>query len=218
MSKFAREQKNINGNKLYTIVPHIPGGFITPDDIIKIGEVSKKYNASLKINSNQKISIINLKEDDIEKVWEELNMEASVKNKSSVINVEICSANFCKMSKHPVIGIGMKISKNFHGMELPAKIRIGVSGCRHSCIGSYSKDVGIAVDKDSGFFITVGGTSGINPRHPDILVENIDEKETYIILERLLNYYKENGMEKEKLSKFIDRITIEKLKQDIVNN
>lgn len=217
MSKFAREQKNINGIKRYTIVPHIPGGFITPDNIIKIGEVAKKYNASLKLNSNQKISILNLKEEDIEKVWEELGMDASVKDKSSVINVEICSANFCKMSKYPVIGIGMKISNNFHGMHLPAKTRIGVSGCRHSCISSYSKDIGITVDKEGKIFITIGGTSGLEPRYPDILAQHLDDKEAYIILERLLNYYKENGLEREKIGKFIDRISIEKIKEDILN-
>ncbi len=131
-------KKNIDGKERYSITPQIPGGYITPENLIKIGEVAKKYNASLKVTSAQKICIGNLKEEkDIDTIWEELNMGPAIKNICSVINVEVCSANFCKRSKYPIIGIGMKLTRKFHGIELPGKVKIAVAGwqkCLYKCI------------------------------------------------------------------------------------
>ena len=90
MAKYAKIQKNIDGKERYSITPQIPGGYITPENLIKIGEVAKKYNASLKVTSAQKICIGNLKEEDIDTIWEELNMGPAIKNICSVINVEVC--------------------------------------------------------------------------------------------------------------------------------
>ena len=124
MAKYAKIQKNIDGKEKYSITPQIPGGYITPDNLIKIGKVAKKYNASLKLTSAQKICIGNLKEEDIDLIWKELDMEPAIKNICSVINIEVCSANFCKRSKYPIIGIGMKLTKKFHGKELPEKLKL----------------------------------------------------------------------------------------------
>ena len=66
MSHYGNLQKIKNGKRTYGITPHIPGGFILPETLIKIGEVAKKYNASLKVTSAQKICIGNLKEEDID--------------------------------------------------------------------------------------------------------------------------------------------------------
>ncbi|MCJ8342068.1 MAG: NAD(P)/FAD-dependent oxidoreductase [Cetobacterium sp.] len=210
-------QKIKNGKRTYGITPHIPGGFVTPQTLIKIGEVAKKYKGILKITSGQRILITNLLEEDLPKIWEELGMEPAVKVQNSLKNVEICPANFCKRSKQPTIGLGMKISKNFHGMELPCRTKIGVAGCRNACTSVYSKDIGVLVDLDGKFFISVGGSGGFNPRSADILIKELNEKEAYEIVEIVLNYYNENGEPGEKLGHFIDRVTFEKFQRDILN-
>lgn len=211
MPKYAKLQKNIDGKDKYVITPQIPGGYITPEKLIKIGEVAKKYNGSLRITSAQKIAIGNLKEEDIDKIWEELDMEPAIKNICSVINIEMCSANFCRRSKYPIIGLGMKITKKFHGMELPGKVKIAVAGCKNACINAYIKDIGILSDSSGKLFIVVGGKGGLNPRKYDILAENLNEYEVMSIIKNLLDLYKEKSIEYEKFTNFIDRITIEKL-------
>ena len=40
-------QKIRNGKRTFAITPHIPGGFIKPEGLIKIGEVAKKYGGRL---------------------------------------------------------------------------------------------------------------------------------------------------------------------------
>lgn len=216
MEKYAKIQKNINGKELYSITPQIPGGYITPENLIKIGSVAQKYNASLKVTSAQKISIGNLKKEDIDSIWKELDMEPAIKNICSVINVEVCSANFCKRSKYPIIGIGMKLTRTFQGIDLPGKVKIAVAGCKNACINAYTKDIGVLSDVDGNLFIVVGGKGGLKPRKHDLLAENLSEKDVMNIIDNLLCYYKENGMEKERLSSFIDRVGIEKIKKEVI--
>ena len=217
MSLHGNLQKIRNGKRTYAITPHIPGGFILPDDLIKIGEVAKKYKGVLKLTSGQRILITNLKQEDLPAIWEELGMEPAVKVQNSVKNVEICPANYCKRSKYPTIGIGMKISRKFHGMELPCRTKISVAGCKNACTSVYSKDIGVIVDLDSTFYITAGGSAGYHPRSADIVTKGLSEEEAFNLVKTILNYYKEMAKPGEKLGDFIDRISIDVFRKEVLN-
>ena len=216
MSGYGNLQKIRNGRRTFAITPHIPGGFILPDDLIKIGEVAKKYNGVLKINSGQRILITNLQEADLPAIWEELGMEPAVKTQNSLKNVEMCPANYCKRSKYPTIGIGMKISKRFHGMELPCRTKIGVAGCRNACTSVYSKDIGVLVDLDKKFFITAGGSAGYYPRSADLITKELSEEEAFKLVEVILYYYRDNAEPGEKLGDFIDRISLDIFRKEVL--
>lgn len=215
MGYYGNLQKIKDGKRTYGITPHIPGGFVLPETLIKIAEVARKYKGVLKITSGQRILITNLKQEDLKSIWKELGMEPAVKNQYSVKNVEMCPANYCKRSKYPTIGIGMKISKNFHGMSLPNRTKIGVAGCRNACTSVYSKDIGVIVDTDGLFFITIGGSAGFNPRQADILINGLNEKQAFNAVKEVLEYYNENANMGEKLGEFIDRIGIEVFKDNL---
>ncbi|MGL5328653.1 MAG: NAD(P)/FAD-dependent oxidoreductase, partial [Peptostreptococcaceae bacterium] len=176
----------------------------------------KKYNGVLKLTSGQRILITSLKQEDLPSIWNDLGMKPAVINQNSVKNVEICPANFCKRSKYPTIGIGMKISKNFHGMNLPCRTKIGVCGCRNACTSVYSKDIGVLVDIDGKFFITVGGSAGFNPRSSDIVSKGLSEAEAFYLVKIILEYYNEHAHMGEKLGDFIDRIKICNFKEDVL--
>lgn len=208
-------QKIRNGKRTFAITPFIPGGFILPDNLIKIGEVAKKYNGVLKLTSGQRIMITNLKEEDLANIWDELGMEPAVKSQYSIKNIEICPAGFCKRSKYNTIGIGMKLINKYYGAEMPNRTKIGVSGCRNACGSVYSKDIGVIADK-TGFIITAGGSGGFNPRMADIIAKDITEQEAFELVERVLGFYKENAEFGEKLGVFIDRIGIENFKKGVI--
>lgn len=217
MSLHGNLQKIRNGKRTYAITPHIPGGFILPDDLIKIGEVAKKYKGVLKLTSGQRILITNLKQEDLPAIWEELGMEPAVRVQNSVKNVEICPANYCKRSKYPTIGIGMKISRKFHGMEVPCRTKIGVAGCKNACTSVYSKDIGVIVDLDSTFYITAGGSAGYHPRSADIVTKGLCEEEAFNLVKTILYYYKDTAKPGEKLGDFIDRISIDVFRREVLN-
>ena len=209
-------QKIRNGKRTFAITPHIPGGFIKPEGLIKIGEVAKKYGGVLKITSGQRILITNLQEEDLPAIWEELGMKPAVVTQNSLKNVELCPANFCKRSKYPTIGIGMRLSRKFQGMELPCRTKIGVAGCRNACGSVYAKDIGVLVDFDKMFFVTAGGSAGFHPRPSDIITRGLTEDEAFALVETILEYYNEYAMAGEKLGDFIDRISIDKFRDEVL--
>ena len=217
MSGYGNLQKIRNGRRTFAITPHIPGGFILPDDLIRIGEVAKKYKGVLKLTSGQRILITNLKEEDLPAIWEEIVMEPAVKVQNSLKNVEICPANYCKRSKYPTIGIGMKLSKRFHGMELPCRTKIGVAGCKNACTSVYSKDIGVMVDLDKTFYITAGGSAGYYPRSADLVTKGLSENEAFNLVQSILYYYRDTAEAGEKLGDFIDRIGIDTFREDVLN-
>ena len=217
MSGYGNLQKIRNGRRTFAITPHIPGGFILPDDLIRIGEVAKKYKGVLKLTSGQRILITNLKEEDLPAIWEELGMEPAVKVQNSLKNVEICPANYCKRSKYPTIGIGMKLSKRFHGMELPCRTKIGVAGCKNACTSVYSKDIGVMVDLDKTFYITAGGSAGYYPRSADLVTKGLSENEAFNLVQSILYYYRDTAEAGEKLGDLIDRIGIDTFREDVLN-
>lgn len=210
-------QKIRDGKRTYGITPHIPGGFITPDNLQKIAEVAKKYDGVLKITSGQRILITNLKEEDLPLIWEELNMEPAVKTQNSVKNVEMCPAGFCKRMKHNTIGMGMKISKKYQWMEMPCRTKIGVAGCRNACGSVYSKDVGVIADK-TGIMVVAGGSAGYNPRIADVVEKDLSEELALKLVDNIFSYYKENAESGEKLGFFIDRVTLDVFKENVLKD
>ncbi|MDP4090403.1 MAG: NAD(P)/FAD-dependent oxidoreductase [Bacillota bacterium] len=208
-------QKIRNGRRTFSITPHIPGGFTTPETLEKIAAVARKYNGAIKITSGQRIMITNLKQEDLMTIWQELGMEPAIKSPYSVKNVEMCPAGFCKRSKYNTIGIGMKISRKFHGAEMPNRTKIGVSGCRGACGSVYAKDVGVIADV-TGFIVTAGGSAGYFPRLADIIAKDITEQEAFELVERILNFYKSTAEFGEKLGPFIDRIGLDNFKNAVL--
>ncbi|CUU47185.1 MULTISPECIES: nitrite reductase [Clostridium] len=212
---FGNLQKISNGKRTFGITPHIPGGFITVETMQKIVDVAKKYNGILKITSGQRILITNLKQEDLESIWNELGMEPAVKTQNSVKNVEICPAGYCKRSKYNTIGTGMKLSRKYQWMEMPCRTKIGVAGCRNACGSVYSKDIGVIADK-TGFIVAAGGSGGYNPRMSDIIAKDITESQALSLVDNIFEYYIENAEAGEKLGFFIDRIGIEKFNQEVL--
>ena len=107
----------------------------------------------------------------------------------------------------------MKLYRKYNQMEMPCRTKIGVAGCRNACGSVYSKDVGVIADVNGLLMITAGGSAGFYPRLADIVVRDLTEDQALITIEKLFNYYKENGEPGEKVGDFIDRIGLENLKK-----
>ena len=209
-------QKIRDGKRTFGLTPHIPGGFISPDSLEKIAQVARKYNGVIKITSGQRILITNLKAENLAEVWKELDMEPAIETANSVKNVEICPAGFCKRSKYNTIGIGMKLLKKYHKMEMPCRTKIGVAGCRNACGSIYARDVGVIADI-SGLMVVAGGSAGYNPRIADVIAINLNEKEALKLVDIIFDYYKEKAELGEKLSFMIERLGIDSFKSEVLN-
>ena len=118
----------------YAIAPHIMGGIVSPEQLRRIADVAEKYNAqALKVTAAQRIAIVGLKEEDIDKAWADLDMKPGAAIGLCVRSVKICpGTTFCKRGLNDSVGVGQKLDNLYHGQDLPNKLKIGVSGCPNS--------------------------------------------------------------------------------------
>lgn len=199
----------------YAIAPHIPGGIIYPKTLKKIADISEKYGAAaLKLTSAQRIAIVGLKEDDLDSAWAELNIKPGAAIGLCVRSIKICpGTTFCKRGKQDSVGLGLKLDEKYHGMPLPSKFKMAVSGCPNSCSEQIIKDIGV-MGTAKGYTLTVGGSAGPSPRLGDVVAKELSEEQVLDLVERIINVYKGYG-KKKRLGKIIDEIGLEKFKEDI---
>ncbi|TDX48426.1 NAD(P)/FAD-dependent oxidoreductase [Orenia marismortui] len=201
----------------YAIAPHSPGGLLEPDQLIKIGEIAKKYNAAtVKATSSQRLAIVGIKEEDIDAVWNDLGMDPGYAIGVCVRSVKFCpGTTFCKRGQQDSVSIGMELDKRYHGMELPGKFKVGVSGCVNKCMATEFRDLGL-MGTSKGFHIYVGGHGGVKARLGQVLAEHQTPEDSLKITDNIMHCFKENGNKRERLGEFIDRIGFEEFEQEVM--
>ena len=191
----------------YAIAPDTPAGVVAPEILRKIADVAEKYNAAaIKITSAQRMVIVGLKEEDIDNAWKDLGMSPGAAIGLCVRSVKICPGTaFCKRAVSDSLGLGMALHDAYHGLSLPAKFKMGVSGCPNCCAESWVKDIGFFGFKD-GFKVVVGGEAGKKPRVGTELTHVKSMDDAMKVTQDIIDYYKANGKPKERLGELIDRI------------
>ncbi len=196
--------------KTYAIAPHIPCGLVTPELLRKIADVSEKYNAqAIKITGATRIAIIGLEEEVIDQVWDELQLDKGAAVGLCVRSVRSCpGTTFCRLGQQDALGIGMELDKRYHGMELPGKFKMAVSGCQLSCSESWVRDVGLIGKKD-GWQVVIGGNVGADPRIAQELVSGLENDPALRVVDQIVAFYQENANKGERLGKMIERLGLD---------
>lgn len=199
----------------FAIAPHIPGGIVQPAILRKIADVAEKYDAVLKLTSAQRIAIVGIKEQDIDRIWEELGMKPGAAIGLCVRSIKICpGTTFCKRGQQDAVGIGLKLDEKYHGMALPFKLKMGVSGCMNSCAEPVIKDIGL-MGTSKGYRLYAGGSSGLMPRLGNLIAEDLSESEALELVGRIIAFYKTTN-QKKRLGRIIDEIGLDNFKKEIL--
>ena len=203
--------------KTYAIVPRTPVGLVTPDNLEALARVARKYNIPVvKITSGQRFALLGLKKEDVDSAWQELNMEVGKATELCLHYVQACPGTvFCKFGIQDSMGLGRDLEAFFADLDLPAKLKIGVSGCPFCCSESFVRDIGI-YGKKTGWTFIIGGSSGRRPRIGDILAEDIAKETVIDLTRRTLEFYRANSKGKQRMARFVERIGIENLKAAVL--
>jgi hybrid cluster-associated redox disulfide protein len=215
LPKGANLQKIRDGKRTYAITPHLPGGFIKPEMMEKYAQVARKYGGILKLTSAQRIMITGLKAEDIENIWQDLDMQPALGYANCVRSVKICpGVTFCKRGKQDSVKLGLELDRRYIKKEMPSRMKMGVSGCANSCSEAIIKDIGV-IGSDGGWVVYVGGSAGSHPRLGDKLMEGLDYENTLRLVDTVIHYYQKNA-DIERIGQFIDRIGLEKFTRDVL--
>ncbi|MBC5995780.1 NAD(P)/FAD-dependent oxidoreductase [Romboutsia ilealis] len=197
----------------YAIAPHVPAGLITSDQLRKLADVADKYNVSaIKITAAQRIALVGLKEDDIDSVWNDLGMKPGAAIGLCVRSIKTCpGTTFCKRGFRDSVKMGLALDDRYHGMNLPNKLKIGVSGCPNSCSDNHTRDIGL-MGMPKGWTIFAGGKGGTMPRLGNRLIMNVPDDKVLEMVDKIVKVYAENASGKERLGAYIDRVGLDEFK------
>ena len=202
----------------YAIAPHIPCGVVAPELLRKIAAVAEQFDVSaLKITSAARIAIVGIEEDKVDAVWEALGMDPGHAVGLCVRSVKVCpGTTFCRLGQQDSLGMGMKLDKTYHGMNLPSKMKMGVSGCKVQCAENCIKDVSLYGTKE-GWTVMVGGMGSARPRLADVLVENLSTEKAEETVKKVVEYYRENS-KRERLGFMVDKMGIDAFRSAVLSS
>lgn len=183
---------NIQKGGTYSVVPRIPGGEITPDKLIAIGQVAKKYNLYTKITGGQRIDLFGAHLSDLPLIWEELieeGFESGHAYGKALRTVKSCvGSTWCRFGLHDSVSFAIEIEERYKGIRAPHKLKGGVSGCIRECAEAQGKDFGI-IATEKGWNLYVCGNGGSKPQHAQLIASDIDKETCIKYLDRFLMFY-----------------------------
>jgi len=190
----------------FSISPHIPGGFADPALLRKIADVAEKYHAKfVKCTGAQRIAIIGIREEDLDKAWAEFT-DRSKAIGLTIRSIQICpGTRACKKAKQDSPGLGFALDAEFYGKPAPTKFKMGVSGCPNCCSDSWMKDLGF-FGTDDGFTAVAGGKGGGTAKLGRELKSGLTAEQAVALARKVIAFYRENGKAPERLGATIDRV------------
>lgn len=183
---------NIQKGGTYSVVPRIPGGEITPEKLIVIGQVAQRYGLYTKITGGQRIDLFGAHLSDLPLIWTELiaaGFESGHAYGKALRTVKSCvGSTWCRFGLHDSVSFAIEIENRYKGLRAPHKLKGGVSGCIRECAEARGKDFGI-IATERGWNLYVCGNGGSKPQHAQLLASDIDSKTCIQYLDRFLMFY-----------------------------
>ncbi|WP_405569515.1 nitrite reductase large subunit NirB [Streptomyces sp. NBC_01167] len=214
---------NLQRNGSYSIVPRIPGGEITPEKLIVIGEVARDYGLYTKITGGQRIDLFGARVDQLPGIWARLvdaGFESGHAYGKALRTVKSCvGQTWCRYGVQDSVRMAIDLELRYRGLRSPHKLKSAVSGCARECAEAQSKDFGI-IATASGWNLYVGGNGGATPRHADLLAQDLSDTELVRLIDRFLMFYIRTADRLERTSTWLERLEggLEHLRDVVVHD
>ena len=183
---------NIQKDGTYSVVPRMPGGEVTPDGLIAVGQVAKKYGLYTKVTGGARVDMFGARVDQLPLIWEELiaaGFESGHAYGKSLRTVKSCvGSTWCRYGVDDSVGLAVQLENRYKGLRAPHKIKFGVSGCTRECAEAQGKDVGI-IATEKGWNLYVCGNGGMKPRHAELIASDLTKDALIALIDRFLMFY-----------------------------
>jgi len=191
------------------VVPRIPAGEITPDGLIAIGQVAKRYNLYTKITGGQRVDLFGARVEQLPEIWQQLvdaGFETGHAYGKSLRTVKSCvGSNWCRYGVQDSTDLALRLENRYKGLRSPHKIKMAVSGCTRECAEAQSKDVGV-IATDKGWNLYVCGNGGMKPRHADLLAQDLSTEALIRTVDRFLMFYIRTADRLQRTSTWMDNL------------
>ncbi len=183
---------NMQKDGTYSVIPRVPGGEITPQKLIVLGELATKYKLYTKINGGQRIVLFGAQMNDLPDIWQALlnaGFESGQAYAKSLRTVKSCvGSTWCRFGLDDAVTMAIDLENRYKGIRSPHKMKMGVSGCTRECAEAQAKDIGL-ISTEEGWNLYVCGNGGMKPRHADLFATKLTQEEVFRYVDRLLMFY-----------------------------
>lgn len=214
---------NLQKDGTYSVVPRVPGGEITPQKLIVIGEVAQKYDLYTKITGGQRIDMFGARVEQLPLIWGELieaGFESGHAYGKSLRTVKSCVGNtWCRYGVQDSVAMAIFVEQRYRGLRSPHKLKMAVSGCTRECAEAQSKDVGV-IATEKGWNLYVCGNGGMRPRHAELFASDLDDQTLIRYIDRFLMFYIQTADRLQRTSVWRDNLEggLEYLQDVIIND
>ncbi|MFD7453343.1 nitrite reductase large subunit NirB [Kitasatospora sp. NPDC059827] len=200
---------NLQRNGSYSVVPRVPGGEITPEGLIAIGEIARDHGLYTKITGGQRIDMFGATVDELPVIWRKLvdaGFESGHAYGKSLRTVKSCvGETWCRFGVQDSTTLAIELELRYRGLRSPHKLKAAVSGCARECAEAQSKDFGV-IATSAGWNLYVGGNGGTTPRHADLLAADLDRETLIRTIDRFLMFYIRTADRLERTSVWLERL------------
>ena len=200
---------NIQKDGSYSIVPRMPAGEVTPDGLIAIGHIAKRYDLYSKITGGQRIDLFGARLEQLPEIWRELlaaGFETGHAYGKSLRTVKSCvGSTWCRYGVQDSTGLAVTLEHRYKGLRAPHKIKMAVSGCTRECAEAQGKDVGV-IATDKGWNLYLCGNGGMKPRHADLFASDLDDATLLRTVDRFLMFYIRTADRLQRTSTWMDNL------------
>lgn len=214
---------NVQRGGLYSVVPRIPAGEITPEKLVALGEVAKRWALYVKITGGQRIDLLGARAEDLPDIWEALvaaGFESGHAYGKAMRTVKSCvGTTWCRFGVGDSVAFAIRVEERYKGIRAPHKLKSAVSGCTRECAEAQSKDFGL-IATEKGWNLYVCGNGGMKPRHADLLAADLDEDTAIRLIDRFLMYYIHTAERLTRTSVWLEKLEggIETLRDVVVHD
>ncbi|WP_010534903.1 nitrite reductase large subunit NirB [Brachybacterium squillarum] len=214
---------NIQRNGTYSVIPRMPAGEVTPEQLLVFAQVAKDFGLYVKLNGAQRIGMFGARLDQLPEIWRRLvdaGFESGHAYGKSLRMVKSCvGSTWCRFGVQDSTGMAVALEKRYRGLRSPHKIKVGVSGCARECAEARGKDVGV-IATNRGWNLYVGGNGGAQPAHAQLLVEDLDSDALVKCIDRYLMLYIQEADRLQRSARWLEERPggIEELRRVIVDD
>lgn len=203
---------NIQRDGTYSVVPRVPGGELTAQKLIAIGEVARDFGLYTKITGGQRIDLLGARVEQLPGIWRRLvdaGFESGHAYGKALRTVKSCvGSTWCRYGVQDSTSLAIMMELRYRGLRAPHKIKCGVSGCARECAEARSKDVGI-IASENGWNLYVGGNGGFRPRHAELFASDLSTEGLVGLVDRFLMFYVRTADRLQRTAAWIESLTDE---------
>ena len=214
---------NMQKDGTYSVVPRMTGGEVSPDGLISIGQIAKKYKLYTKVTGGQRVDMFGARVDQLPLIWQELidaGFESGHAYGKSLRTVKSCvGSTWCRFGVDDSIALAVELENRYKGLRAPHKIKFAVSGCTRECAEAQSKDIGV-IATEGGWNLYVCGNGGMKPRHGDLFATNLDKETLIKYIDRVLTFYVRSADRLQRTSVWMENMEggLDYLKSVVIDN